>query len=138
MIRRLSLAVALSLMGFGQVIADKCLSYEPTEVTLRGTLRSEIFPGPPNYESIKNGDRKETTLLLKLSENICTTGKDDFGGPEGDIRELQLVVTKDQDWKTIRRLMGKQVKVTGTLFHAHTGHHRTKVLIAVARISRGV
>lgn len=47
---------------------------------------------------------------------------------------MQLVVTKSADWKTIRRQMGKRVLVTGTLFHAITGHHRTKVLIDVASI----
>src|SRR5262245_44014336 len=104
MIKCVSLALALSLMGFGQVIADKCLSYEPTEVTLKGTLHAQVFPGPPNYESIKNGDRKETALLLKLSGNICTIGNDDFGGPERDIRVVQMVIKRDGDWKTVRRL----------------------------------
>ena len=54
--------------------------------------------------------------------------------PQTGIREMQLVVTKDAHWKTVRRLMGKRAIVMGTLFPAHTGHHRTKVLIDVANI----
>jgi hypothetical protein len=114
---------------------QKCLEYGPT-VSLTGTLRSEVFPGPPNYESIKRGDRKERAIILTLATRACTTGNDPqgFDVPESGIREMQLVVTKDTHWKTVRRLMGKRAIVTGTLFHAHTGHHRTKVLIDVASI----
>jgi len=116
--------------------AQKCLKYGPTVVSLTGTLRSQVFPGPPNFESIKRGDRKETAIILTLVARTCTTGNDPQGVdvPETGIGEVQLVVTKSADWKTIRRLMGKRVAVTGTLFHAITGHHRTKVLIDVANI----
>ena len=114
---------------------QNCLEYGPT-VSLTGTLRSQVFPGPPNYESIKRGDRKEKAIILTLVPRACTTGNDPqgFDVPEPDIREMQLVVTKDTHWKTVSRLMGKRAIVTGTLFHAHTGHHRTKVLVDVADI----
>ncbi|HEY0761664.1 MAG TPA: DUF4431 domain-containing protein [Pyrinomonadaceae bacterium] len=115
-------------------LAQRCLEYGPT-VSLTGTLRSQVVAGPPNYESIRRGDRKETAIILTLVTPTCTTGKDPAGidVPETDIREMQLVV-KSADWKTIRRRMGKRVLVTGTLFHAITGHHRTKVLMDVASI----
>ena len=114
------------------------MRYGPT-VSLKGTLRSRVFPGPPNYESIRRGDRKETAIILTLVARACTTGNDpqSFEVPEADIREIQLVVSKDAHWKTVRRLMGKRALVTGTLFHAHTGHHRTKVLVTVANIRAG-
>ncbi len=34
-----------------------CLSYEPTEVRLTGTISRKTFPGPPNYQSIRKGDK---------------------------------------------------------------------------------
>ena len=126
----------LLLAGFcASARGQKCLEYGPT-VWLTGTLRSHVFPGPPNYESIKQGDRKETAIILTLVAGACTTGNDPqgFDVPETGVREMQLVVTKDAHWKTIRRLMGKRAIVSGTLFHAHTGHHRTKVLVDVANI----
>jgi hypothetical protein len=36
-----------------------CLSYEPAVVTLSGTLVRKTFPGPPNYKSVKKGDKPE-------------------------------------------------------------------------------
>ena len=115
--------------------AQKCFEYGPT-VSLTGRLRSQIFPGPPNYQSIRHGDRKETALLLTLVQTICTTGNDPQGMdvPETDVREVQLAITTNAHWTIARRLVGKRVTVTGTLFHAHTGHHRTKVLIDVSNI----
>jgi Domain of unknown function (DUF4431) len=114
---------------------QKCLEYGPT-FSLTGTLRSKVFAGPPNYESIKRGDRKETAIILTLVPRTCTTGNDpnSVDVSETDIREMQLVVTKHADWKINRRQMGKRVIATGTLFHAITGHHRTKVLIEVTGI----
>jgi hypothetical protein len=115
--------------------AQRCLEYGPS-ISLTGILRSQVFAGPPNYESIRRGDRKETAIILTLVASTCTTGNDPGGVdvPETGIREMQLVVMKSADWKTIRRRMGKRVTVTGTLFHSITGHHRTKVLIDVANI----
>ena len=115
--------------------AQGCLEYGPS-ISLTGTLRSQAFAGPPNYESIRRGDRKETAIILTLVISICTAGNDSAGidVSETGIREMQLVVIRPADWKTIRRRMGKRVTVTGTLFHSITGHHRTKVLIDVANI----
>ena len=133
---QLLVATLLLLAGFGtSASGQQCLEYGPT-VSLTGTLRSQVFPGPPNYESIKRGDRKEMAIILTLAARACTTGNDPQGidVPETGLREMQLVVTKEAHWKTVRRLIGKRVIVTGTLFHAHTGHHRTKVLVDVANI----
>ena len=133
---RLLIPTLLLLVGFcAYASGQKCLEYGPT-VSLTGTLRSHVFPGPPNYESIKRGDGRETAIILILVARACTTGNDPqgFDVPETRIEEMQLVVTNDAHWKTVRRLMGKHAIVTGTLFHAHTGHHRTKVLVDVATI----
>ena len=133
--RLLKLTVLL-LVGFcASANGQKCLEYGPT-VSLTGTLGSQVFPGSPNYESIKRGDRKETAIILTLVTRACTTGNDPqgFDVAETGIREMQLVVTKEAHWKSVRRLMGKRAIVRGTLFHAHTGHHRTKVLVDVANI----
>lgn len=117
------------------VAAQTCLEYGPT-VSLTGRLRTQIFPGPPNYQSIRRGDRKETALLLTLEEKICTTGNDPqgFDVPEAGVHVVQLVITDNARWKTVRHLVGKRATVTGTLFHANTGHDRTKVLVIVASI----
>ena len=115
--------------------AQKCLDYGPT-VSLTGKLQSKIFAGPPNYESIKRGDRKERAIIVTLISPICTSSSnsDSFDTPEANIRAVQLVVRESSHWKTVERRLGRPVIVTGALFHGHTGHHRTKVLIDVTDI----
>ena len=119
----------------GSVAGQKCFEYGTT-VSLTGKLTSKIFPGPPNYESIRNGDQKETAIILILTRPICTTSKDpaSHGDPESGQRDIQLVISKDENWRTIRRLMRKRATVSGTLFHWNTGHHHTKVLMDVSQV----
>lgn len=127
-----ALLIGLSASASAQ---QECLEYGPT-VTLSGKLSSRAFPGPPNYQSIERGDRAETAIILLLAAPTCTTNKttDDIDVPETDIRELQLVLSKPSDRKLAKRLLGKPALVTGTLFHSHTGHHRTRVLLDVTEL----
>ncbi|HJZ81787.1 MAG TPA: DUF4431 domain-containing protein [Pyrinomonadaceae bacterium] len=133
---RLLIASLLLVAGFcSSAAAQKCLEYGPV-VSLTGKLRSQVFAGPPNYESIKHGDQKETAIILTLSTPTCTTGNDPSGVdvPETNLREMQLVLRRSEDWKTVHRRMGKRVVASGTLFHSITGHHVTRVLIDVTGV----
>lgn len=135
---RLLFLTLLLLIGVStSASAQECLEYGPT-VSLTGTLRSKVFPGPPNYESIKRGDRAETAMIVRLAAPICTTSKekipDDLSIPETDIRDVQLVITTPAHWKIAKRFLGKPLVISGTLYHAHTGHHRTKVLMMVSEL----
>jgi uncharacterized protein DUF4431 len=137
LIRSTFLLISLTAVSGAYLpVRAQCLKYLLDVVTLTGTISSNVFAGPPNYESIKHGDRKETAIILTLNAPICTNGGGDpeIDEPESKIRDLQLVITKPADWKTVRRRLGKRVTVTGILFHALTGHHRTKVLIDVTNI----
>ncbi len=134
---RLSMLGFLLAAGFSTASGQNCFEYGPS-VSLTGTISSRVFAGPPNYESIKRGDRKETAIILSLASPVCTTANDtanSFDVAETDIREVQLVITKPEHWKALKRLRGKPVVISGTLFHAHTGHHRTKILITVAELN---
>ena len=134
---RLFVLVFLLAAGFSTASGQNCLEYGPS-VSLTGTLSSRVFAGPPNYESIKRGDRKETAIILSLASPVCTTANttsNSFDVAETDVREVQLVISKPEHWKALKRLRGKPVAITGTLFHAHTGHHRTQILITVDRIN---
>jgi hypothetical protein len=124
-----ALLVSVGLCGSARA---QCVKYEPETVTLTGRVSSHVFPGPPNYESIKRGDRKETAIILTLAAPICVEGSDDpTDRPEDNVRDLQLLINKPADWKVVDERLGKRVTVTGHLFHATTGHHRTKVLFDV-------
>jgi hypothetical protein len=110
-----------------------CKSYEPASVSLHGTLRKRTFAGPPNFEDIHKGDKPETFWFLKLDSAICVAQDrtdPDLHPSQKNIREVQLVLTKEQDERATV-ISGKRVVATGTLFCAHTGHHHTSVLFTV-------
>ena len=119
--------------------AQDCLSYEPRVERVTGTILKKTFPGPPNYESIRGGDRPETFWILHLDRPVCVTGNtDDVNEPEQSVTDLQLVLDEKQ-YAQLRRMPGKKIHVvmSGKLFHAHTAHHRTSVLLSVSSIKRG-
>jgi hypothetical protein len=112
------------------------LHYAPEKVTLAGKLRLETFPGPPNYESISDGDAIEAGAYLILDQPIQV---DLYPGApinteicESNVRVLHIASSKDIDWKMVRQQ--KHVVICGTLFHALTGHHHSRVLIWAEQI----
>ncbi|MBI5885577.1 MAG: DUF4431 domain-containing protein [Deltaproteobacteria bacterium] len=113
--------------------AEECLFYEPTKVRLTGVITRQTFPGPPNYESIEKGDEPETYWILKLEKPVCINGnpKDELNDETvKDIKNIHLVFHGDE-YTRYRGLVSKKVVASGTLFHAQTAHHRTKVLMNV-------
>jgi hypothetical protein len=40
-------------------------------VTVTGTLTKQLFPGPPNYESVAKDDAEEKALILELPARMC-------------------------------------------------------------------
>jgi len=113
-----------------------CFDYERDTVKLSGTILTHVFPGPPNYESVAKGDAREQAWVLQLSKPICTSASADIEA-EKDVRDLQLVFPEGQkQYDEYRSWKGRRVVVTGTLFHAETGHHHTKVLLTVTDIKK--
>lgn len=128
--RRVATVLAL-LLGLGAAdAAGRCQAYEPKQVTLVGTLVARMLPGPPNYVSVARGDLPESVFFLRLEEPICVSADPlslrNSKGHAG-ITELQLVSTQ----REARRLLGKRVRVTGSLTGARSGQHRTPVLLTV-------
>jgi len=113
------------------------LHYEPEGVTLTGRVVTRTFYGPPNYGENPKTDSKESQYILLLDSpiDVIATGNDPIDQTERRITRLTLVVF-DFKKNPVEPLIGKRVRVEGTLFHAHTGHHHTKVLIIVSSIKR--
>jgi hypothetical protein len=129
------LCVGLALAQSGR----RCLSYEPTVVNLTGTIISRTFPGPPNYESIRKGDEPENYWLLLLPRPVCVTEGNiypDLHPAQKNIRRIQLVFKSEKSYETYRRLLGKRVVATGTLYGAYSGHHKTPVLLTVKTLTK--
>ena len=130
---RAPLVLALLLVLAPLSANARCLAYEPSVVSLDGELRSSLFPGPPNYTSIARGDYPESVLILTLDRAVCVSGDPSSSRNSQshyDLLEVQLVLSKDQ----ARSLIGKRVRASGTLFGAHTGHHRTPIVLQVRSI----
>lgn len=118
--------------------AEDCLSYEPQKVQLEGRLYRKSFPGPPNYTDINKGDEKEIYWLIKTTEPFCVNKSSYVEGDElHGLSEVQLVMSSKLDfYKTKRPLLNKKIKVQGTLFPQHTGHHKTEVLLTVESLQK--
>jgi hypothetical protein len=132
----LILLLAFSSPALTQRREQTCFNYEPDAVTLSGTIKPRTFAGAPNYESVAKGDAREDVWLLELRKPICVAAKGDSEA-ENDVTEVQLVFSEGQkQYDRYRSLRGRRVTVIGTLFHAETGHHHTKILLTVTDISR--
>jgi len=135
MLQAVTLILVTALMPANRG-ADSCLSYEPSSVRLIGELVRQVRPGPPNYESIQQGDAPEATFFVVLKRPICVSG--DSASELNTETEFGLdtvqVGPSDSNWVPFRRLVGKQVEVRGTLSHAISGHHRTRVVMEVQAI----
>jgi Domain of unknown function (DUF4431) len=118
-----------------RLVNTQCLEYEPKVVSLSGVIVGETHPGPPNYESIANGDEPETIWVLKLKKAICVLASDDINVKVDNEKEIQLVLEAEQ-YKRYRRLLGQRVYVSGALFHSHTGHHHKTLLLKTDDIRR--
>ncbi len=138
----MKLVVSLMLLfgvGASSTIAGMsqgCLAYESGTVTLQGRIIRKIFAGPPNYESTKKGDERETYWILRLNKVICVKEDESRSGTsetEKNVSQLQLVLDAEQ-YARYKNLRGKRVEVSGKLFHSHTGHHRTNVLLEVTEM----
>lgn len=113
---------------------NQILFYEPKIVTVTGVIKTLRFPGPPNYSSIKEGDLDETGsyLLLEKPIDVEMDPQTNNEQTEKNVVLLQLVVTNNQHRDKIKE--GNKVHITGTLFHALTGHHHARILFKINNI----
>jgi len=117
---------------------QSCLRYRPSAVTLEGTLIRRPYAGRPNDDSVRQGDQRDTALILSILKPICVAP--DSASDEGDqdvesgVRELELAIGTDSLWAQLRAAHSSRLRVTGELFHAIGGHHRTRILIWVIQI----
>lgn len=132
------LLASWAIACFGQDAGRSCLSYDPSVVQLTGTLVRKTFPGPPEYKSVRGGDRPETSWFLNLLVPVCVdqdAEQPDLSPAHKDVRTIQLVVSADF-YKKYKYLVGRRVVVSGTLFGEFTGHHHTPVLLTVSTLAK--
>lgn len=123
--------------GYAQSGSLPTYFYGPEPSSLTGVIKTITFPGPPNYEDTKAGDSPEPSLIFVLDQPISVLPKEGtkeyLDDPYRDVRRIQLVIYSDRKLKVIE---GKHVRLTGTFFSRHTGHHHADVLMEVTRIEK--
>jgi hypothetical protein len=102
---------------------------------LEGRLSRHVFPGPPNYEDVRRGDRPEPGYILTLPAPICIDDGGEFADPGLRFDRVHLYTGNDALWPRLRAGVGHRVRVQGHGFPAETGHHRAPLVVDVGVIS---
>ncbi len=137
-VNSLQAIIFLSLLLAPEILLGRrLLRYEPAIVECRGRLRLVYFPGSPNYQSIKDGDKREGVYILELEEPFDIAAANDPNKPLNDsegwgknVQRIQLISDG-----TLEKRVGKKVTVRGMLFEAIFGRHHTSVLMEVLKVT---
>lgn len=125
------LSLFVSTAAYGQCLqAD---SPEPVEVS--GTLQFQIFPGPPNFEDVRKGDRPHPAYILRLNSPICLTG-DNFTDEDVSGSQIHLMTDSDGMEAGLRSHVRQPVIITiSRAFARHTAHHKAPILAYVEEVA---
>ena len=107
--------------------AAPCYRYDSDSVVLKGHVVRRVYPGRPNYESVKAGDEPDTVFVLQLDRPLCTTATE-IHEARKNVREVQLYFSK-ADAPAVRALRGRPAVLRGTLEGAVWGWHHLAVLL---------
>lgn len=126
-------ALACYLAAIPSLAQRPQLTYGSEKTTLTGRLISRTFYGPPNFGETPKIDARErqTILILDSAVDVIAASHNPTEETERRVTEVSLVLDKP-----VGHLIGRRVTVNGPLFHAHTGHHHTKVLMSVSSLKR--
>jgi hypothetical protein len=123
--RLLGFVLALTILLAKSSLASRCIGYG--SVTLEGILVRQTYAGPPDFESVTQGDAPVIIWVLQLNESMCVESgsrtRREFG-----VRELQLELTADQRMRA-PELLGKRLLVGGELVRGAARHEMRSVLV---------
>jgi hypothetical protein len=111
--------------------------YEPSVSTISGKLTLETFPGPPGYGASPKTDSRETVFILTPDKPVNVLRQSgeaeegDFNIPKYNVAKIHVTSVTGLKLSAFRN---KSVRVSGTLFGAHTGHHHAEVVLEATRI----
>lgn len=120
----------------GKAAANGCISVaeDATPVQLSGILSQHVYPGPPGYEDVAQGDTPERTFVVTLPEPVCIDDGGDFADPDTHFDAVQVAANDPRVRQRLRRAIGTRVTLSGEGFAAHTGHHHLPLVVLVDRL----
>ncbi len=102
---------------------------------LKGGDEGEVAAGRVSIGKARDAaGRPQQPYLLTLSTPACLTAPD----AEDNVKSTRTVHIYSTDAKVhaaIAGFVGKSVRVRGTPFHAHTGHHHAPIVMDISEIS---
>jgi len=110
--------------------------FEPNISAIIGTLKVEMFYGPPNFGDSPKTDSKEYSYIIHLDTAINviqTSDSTDFNVTTIGVTKVQLVLL---DNLSLYPYLNKRIKVSGQFFGMQTGHHHTDVLMTVSKVEK--
>lgn len=138
---RSALFLATLAVGFTVFFGDAsahaiCFDLTKSEPhALSGILSRRVFPGPPGWKDIRNGDTPIPGYVLILPRPICLTGNA-FADPNTPFSEVQLIAS-DKTAKAMRSSDNRNVAVilSGSMA-AENGYHFRPLVGWVEAISQ--
>ncbi|MFV0624735.1 DUF4431 domain-containing protein [Sphingomonas sp. ac-8] len=120
----------------GKAAAQGCISVadDATPVQVSGVLSERVFPGPPGYEDVAQGDAPEPTFVVTLPAPVCIDDGGDFADPAERFTAVQIGASDPRVLQRLRRAIGTRVTLSGEGFAAHTGHHHLPLVVLVDRL----
>lgn len=107
--------------------------FEPAVSTITGTLKVELYYGPPNFGELPETDAKEYSYILypdKTINVIQTSDSTDYDVTTKGITKFQLA---PMGQLSLHPFVDKRITVVGQFYGKHTGHHHTDVLMSVSK-----
>ena len=104
---------------------------EPLSLLLRYNLEAEGC----DVEVAARGDEAELTYILVLPRNICINDRDLFADPNQLFRDVHVYANDAATRRQLRAAVGRNVRVRGQPFAAHTGHHHAPLVMMAIRVT---
>ena len=113
----------------------ECLDLlKDSRVTVSGRLTTQLFAGPPNFESIAQGDAEERAFILELPSRLCANDGD-FIEPTESFDRVHLNGAEAAISAVLNSVVGRNVTVRGEAFGSHTGHHHAPLVMLVEEVT---
>lgn len=113
-----------------------CLNFTGvrSQAAMSGILTLQLFPGPPNYESVAEGDAEERAFILELPRRMCANDGE-FILPATLFDRVHISASDDAILSVLGAAVGRSVTVRGEAFGAHTGHHHAPLVLFAEQVT---
>lgn len=108
-------------------------------LSFEGTLHFKVFPGPPNFTDVRNGDAPQPGYLLKLDAPICAIGAQSLSADKS-FDDIELLLDDSFSGRQLsaglRHLIGQRIAVEGhSAFGAGSAHDHASLMLPITSAS---